>query len=50
MTLPLVTEFELNQILSSLSANVRLQLVGHRRVKPVLFRGDSVVINSRDFK
>jgi three-Cys-motif partner protein len=42
MTLPLVTESELNHILLSLHPNVRLQLVGHRRKKPMLFRGDSV--------
>ena len=49
MSLPLITESDLNHILLSLHPNVRLQLVGHRRKKPVLFRGDSVVINSRDF-
>jgi hypothetical protein len=49
MALPLVTESDLYHILLDLHPNVRLQLVGHRRTKPMLFRGDSVVIDSRNF-
>ena len=49
MTFPLVTEIDVNNILTSLSPHVRLHLAGPRRKKPLLFKGDYVFINSRAF-
>ena len=49
MSFPLVTESDLNKILLSLHPGVRLQVAGARRKKPVLFKGDYIVINSRAF-
>jgi len=50
MAFPLVTESDLIQILVSLSPNVQLKLTGAHRKKPILFRGDFVIIHSRAFK
>jgi three-Cys-motif partner protein len=50
MMFPLVTESNINNIVESLSPKIQLHLVGTRRKKPSLFRGDYVVINSRELK
>jgi len=42
MAFPLVTQSDLDAILLSLSPTVHLKLVGPRRKKPMLFRGDLV--------
>jgi len=49
MVFPLVTESDINDILQSLSPNVRLELAGPRRKKPLPFKGDYLVITSRAF-
>ena len=48
MTFPLVTEADLIDVLLSLHPGVQLHLAGARRKKPVLFKGDYVIIHSRD--
>jgi len=49
MSFPLVTESDLHEMLLSLDPDVRLNLNGRRRKKPMLFRGD-YVIHSRAVK
>jgi len=50
MSVPLVTQSDLNDILASLSPIVTIELAGTRRKAPMLFRGDFVVIRSRTFR
>jgi hypothetical protein len=44
MAYPLVTQSDLNTILQSLSPDVQLKLAGTRRKKPMLFKGDYVIL------
>ena len=50
MSFPLVTESDLHEMLLSLAPDVRLNLSGHRRKKPLLFKGDYVTVHSRRIK
>jgi hypothetical protein len=44
MAFPLVTQSDLDDILLSLTPRVELKLAGTRRKKPMLFRGDYVIV------
>lgn len=50
MSLPLITESDFDEILESLDPAVQIKLSGLRRKKPLLFKGDYVIIHSRSVK
>jgi hypothetical protein len=45
MAFPLVKQSDLDHILLALAPNVELKLTGTRRKKPILFRGDYVIVH-----